>query len=89
MVAHFHADWAPQCAQMDDVMKELAADMQYVNVCFVRVGTWHQAGHSFSLVAGYHQCGHFDGDEMDVIMVMVMIRSCFVFVLLSNGCSNI
>ncbi|KAK7110308.1 glutaredoxin-3-like [Littorina saxatilis] len=37
VVVHFWADWAPQCAQMDDVMKELASDMQYVNVCFVRV----------------------------------------------------
>ncbi|XP_076438272.1 glutaredoxin-3-like [Babylonia areolata] len=37
VVVHFWADWAPQCTQMDDVMKELANDMQYVDVIFARV----------------------------------------------------
>ncbi|KAL8578645.1 hypothetical protein ACOMHN_007103 [Nucella lapillus] len=34
---HFWADWAPQCTQINDVMKELASDMQYVNVVFASV----------------------------------------------------
>lgn len=37
-MVHFWADWAPQCNQMDDVMKELARDMQFVNVIFMKVG---------------------------------------------------
>ncbi|KAK7485904.1 hypothetical protein BaRGS_00022899 [Batillaria attramentaria] len=37
VVVHFWAEWAPQCAQMDEVLKELAGDMQFVNVVFLRV----------------------------------------------------
>nr|KAG5698801.1 hypothetical protein BaRGS_032220 [Batillaria attramentaria] len=36
VVVHFWAEWAPQCAQMDEVLKELAGDMQFVNVVFLR-----------------------------------------------------
>ena len=37
VVAHFWAQWAPQCQQMTDVMTELAKDTQYINVKFVKV----------------------------------------------------
>lgn len=37
MVVHFWAEWAPQCAQMDEVMKELANDMKNINIVFLRV----------------------------------------------------
>lgn len=29
-VVHFHAPWAPQCTQMNDVMTELATDNSHV-----------------------------------------------------------
>ena len=35
-VVHFHAPWAPQCTQMNDVMIELAKDNSHVK--FYKVG---------------------------------------------------
>lgn len=37
VVAHFWADWAPQCAQMNEVLQELAQEPLYVNCKFVKV----------------------------------------------------
>ncbi|XP_025095704.1 glutaredoxin-3-like [Pomacea canaliculata] len=53
VVVHFWADWAPQCNQMDDVMKELARDMQFVNVIFMKVAAEDLAdvSHRYQIVA--------------------------------------
>lgn len=39
MVVHFWAPWAPQCAQMNDVMAELAKE--HPQVSFVKVLHFH------------------------------------------------
>ena len=36
-MVHFHAPWAPQCAQMNDVMAELAKENTHVNFFKVRI----------------------------------------------------
>jgi len=39
LVLHFLADWAPQCAQVTDVLKELSKDKSVGNVKFLEVCT--------------------------------------------------
>ena len=37
LLAYVHADFSPECQQMDEVIRALALDAQFANVTFIKV----------------------------------------------------
>jgi len=50
-VVHFHAPWAPQCAQMNDVMEELAKDNSHVKFYKLEAESLPEVSHKYEISA--------------------------------------